>query len=247
MPGAIPTQNCLMFLRALALFVGAMLSTATAAEPLPTVVFRNLDAGKKQTVVVYGTSLTAGGAWAGAVQKWFEKQYPGLVNFINSGGPGQNSDWGKANLKAKVLDHRPDLVLLEFSYNDAHEKFKMPVERGAGNLDAMVRAIRDQNAEAAIVLQTMNAPWDAPTGKRPASSRPQLEAFNDNYRRYAQAHHLPLLDHYSSYKRLLDTEPDKYHRWLPDGSHPKAEASLAITWPAIRDFLEKARAAAKAK
>src|SRR6478736_3083366 len=101
-----------MFVRALALFVGAMLSTATAAEPLPTVVFRNLDAGKKQTVVVYGTSLTAGGAWAGAVQKWFEKQYPGLVNFINSGGPGQNSDWGKANLKAKVLDHRPDLIFL---------------------------------------------------------------------------------------------------------------------------------------
>ena len=236
-----------MFLRILTLLLAAFLITSQAADNLPAAIFRNLEAGRKQTVIVYGTSLTAGGAWAGAVKKWFNEQYPGLVNFINSGGPGQNSDWGKANVKAKVADHHPDLVLVEFSYNDAHEKFKMPVERGAENLDAIIKAIRASNRDAAIVLQIMNAPWDAPGDKRPGSSRPKLEAYNDNYRRYAKEQGLPLLDHYPAYKRLLDAEPEKYHRWLPDGSHPTAEASLAITWPPIREFLEKAQTAAKTK
>ncbi len=236
-----------MFLRILSLLAGAFLVTASAAENLPVTVFRNLESGKKQTVIVYGTSLTAGGAWAGAIKKWFNEQYPGLVTFVNSGGPGQNSDWGKANVKAKVADHRPDLVFLEFSYNDAHVKFKMTVERGAENLDAIVKVIRGQNAQCDIVLQTMNAPWDAPGDKLPGSNRPKLEAFNDNYRRYAKEHSFPLLDHYPAYKRLLDAEPEKYHRWLPDGSHPTPEASLATTWPPIRELLEKSRAAAKAK
>lgn len=236
-----------MFLRALALLFSALLGLAKAAEPLHVAVFRNLNAGKKQTVVVYGTSLTAGGAWAGAMKKWFDEQYPGLVKFVNSGGPGQNSDWGKANLKTKVLAHQPDLVLVEFSYNDAHAKFKMPVERGAQNLEAIAQAIREQNAGTAIVLQIMNVPWDAPGDKRPASNRPQLEAYNDNYRRYAKEHGLPLLDHHPAYQRVLEKEPEKYHRWLPDGSHPTAEASLALTWPTIRDFLETTRASSKAK
>lgn len=235
-----------MFLRTLALLFCALLSIATAADPLSN-VFRKLDAGSKQTVVIYGTSLTAGGAWGGAMKKWFDAQYPGLVTFVNSGGPGQNSDWGKTNLKAKVLDRQPDLVFIEFSYNDAHDKFKMPVARGSENLDAMVKAIRAQNAEAAIVLQTMNAPWNAANGNGSATVRPQLEEFNNNYRKYAAANKLPLLDHYVAYKRILDAEPEKYHRWLPDGSHPSAEASLAVTWPAILKLLEESRAAAKAK
>lgn len=214
---------------------------AHADDPLPTSVFRNLQAGKKQTVIVYGTSLTHGGAWTEATKQWFDTRFPGQVTFINSGGPGQNSDWGLANLKAKVLDHQPDLVFIEFSFNDAHEKFALPVERGAENLDKIVRGIRAQNAETAIVLQIMNAAWDAPNGKRSLSSRPQLDAFNDNYRRYAREHNLPLIDHFPAWQQLKETDPDRFHGLLPDGTHPTREGSLEMTWPAIQELLEKSR------
>jgi acyl-CoA thioesterase I len=216
-----------------------------AFEPLPIQLFKNLQNDKKQTVVVYGTSLTHGGAWAKEMKSWFDEQYPGLVTFINSGGPGQNSDWGLAQLKTKVLDHQPDYVLIEFSYNDAHEKFKLPVERGAKNLAAMVAAIHKARPHAEIILQTMNVPWDPPNSKFPAKSRPHLEAYNDNYRAFAKEHRLPLVDHYVAWKKLLETEPAKYHKQLPDGSHPNAEASLAITWKGIRTLLEQAQQQAK--
>jgi len=215
--------------------------------PLPSeapAIFRQLEAGQSQTVVVYGTSLTHGGQWAVAIKGWFDKAYPGKVKFINSGGPGENSDWGLANLSTKVLAHQPDLVFLEFSYNDAHDKFKMPVERGAENLRKMIEALRAHDPETAIVLQTMNTAWDAPNGKGSLSRRPNLEKYNDNYRTAAQAFSLPLLDHYAFWKALQESDAGTFQRYVPDGTHPTPEGSLAVTWPTVEAWLEAGRAAA---
>jgi lysophospholipase L1-like esterase len=218
---------------------------AADPEPAPVAIFKNLEAGKNQTVVAYGTSLTHSGGWAIATKKWFETEYPGKVKFINSGGPGQNSDWGLSNLQAKVLAHQPDLVFIEFAYNDAHDKFNMPVERGAENLKKIVDGIRAQNPEVTIVLQTMNVGWDAPNGNRSLSVRPEHELYNDNYRKFAREEHLPLLDHYVAWKKLKETDVATYRRYIPDGTHPGGEGSLAVTWPGVKAWLEAAQAAAR--
>lgn len=233
---------CLLALTCL--FTGSGV-TGHAAPPAPTTVFKNLAAGKNQTVIVYGTSLTRGGAWATATKQWFEQEYPGKVKFINSAGPGQNSDWGLQNLKAKVLDHNPDLVFIEFSYNDAHDKFNMPVERGAANLKKIIDGIQAQNPSAVIVLQTMNIGWDAPNGNRSLSVRPELERYNDNYRTIAREKSLPLLDHYVVWKKLKETDPKAYQSYVPDGTHPGPKGSLAVTWPTVKAWLETTRVAAQ--
>jgi len=238
----MPTLRLLSVFCALSILLTGLIH---AAPPAPATVFRNLNDGKKQTVVVYGTSLTHGGAWSKALKEWFAAEYPDKVTFINSGGPGQNSDWGLANLKAKVLNHHPDLVFVEFSYNDAHDKFKMPVERGAENLKKIVDGIRAENPATVIVLQTMNIGWDAPNGNRSQSVRPQLELFNDNYRNLARDQGLPLLDHYAAWKKLKETDPKTYQSYVPDGTHPSAKGSLAVTWPTIKAWLEATRASAK--
>jgi acyl-CoA thioesterase-1 len=210
---------------------------AQAASPF----FENLQEGKKQTVVLYGTSLTSGGEWAKAVKSWFDVTYPGLVNVVNSAGPGQNSDWGLKNLKPRLLDHKPDLVFIEFSYNDASNKFQLPLERGMQNLDAMVKALEGVNPGITIVLQVMNIGWDAPNGKRSQSTRPQLEAFNDNYRTYARLHSMMLLDHYPNWRKLKETEPKIFQSYVPDGTHPNAAGSLKVTWPVVKEWLESQR------
>jgi lysophospholipase L1-like esterase len=234
-------------LRLVAIFclLTATTMNSHAASASPTTVFKNLEAGKNQTVIVYGTSLTHGGAWANATKQWFDQAYPGKVKFINSGGPGQNSDWGVQNLKTKVLDHHPDLVFVEFAYNDAHEKFKLPVERGAANLKQIVSAISEQNPNAVIVLQTMNVGWDAPNGNRSLSARPALDLYNDNYRKIARTQGLPLLDHYVSWKKLKETDLPTFQSYIADGTHPSAKGSMAVTWPTVKAWLESARAAAK--
>jgi lysophospholipase L1-like esterase len=106
-----------------------------------------------------------------------------------------------------VVNHQPDLVFLEFSYNDASEKFQLPLERGMQNLDAMVKALEEFDPGLTIVLQIMNIGWDAPNGNRSQSTRPQLEAFNDNYRAYARIHSMTLLDHYPNWRKLKEQPP----------------------------------------
>ena len=220
------------------IFTLGVLSAKETADPAVAGFFEKLKSGEKCSVVVYGTSLTQGGAWAVAMKEWFDNKNPGKVSFYNGGGPGQNSDWGVANLKAKVLNHQPDLVLIEFSYNDAHEKFNLPVPKGKANLDEMVKSIRKQNPQACIALQVMNANWDAPNGTGSSLHRPELAAYNQNYRDYAQANHLTLLDHYPAWQKLKETDADRFHAYIPDGTHPNKEGSLAITWPLIRDWLD---------
>jgi lysophospholipase L1-like esterase len=217
----------------------SLLAAGLSAQTSPP-VFKNLKAGKPQTVVLYGTSLTAKGAWAEALKEWFQTAYPKQVNVINTAGPGQNSDWGLQNLKERVLKHKPDLVFIEFSYNDAHDKFKMTLPKGKENLDAMVKAIRAQNPATTIVLQTMNVPWDAPNGNRSSSARPQLLACNENYRAYAQEQNLPLLDHYIAWNTLKETKPEEFQRLVPDGTHPGREGSLLYTWPLVKSWLDTA-------
>lgn len=236
-PTMITPMKTLALLASLILSSG-LLQAKPEADPLVSGFFKKLKSGEKCSVVVYGTSLTQGGAWAVAMKDWFDQKSPGTVSFHNGGGPGQNSDWGVANLEAKVLKHRPDLVLIEFSYNDAHEKFKLPVAKGKSNLDEMVKAIRKQNPLTCIVLQVMNANWDAPNGNGSSLHRPELAAYNQNYRDYAQANHLPLLDHYPTWQKLKETDVGKFHAYIPDGTHPNKEGSLAITWPLIQTWLE---------
>jgi len=59
-----------------------------------TQLVKNLESKKPQIVVVYGTSLTAGGAWVKQLREVFDKSYPDLVNLINSGMSGQWSGVG---------------------------------------------------------------------------------------------------------------------------------------------------------
>ncbi len=225
-------------MKTLFLLMALTVSTALGTQTTPPAFWPNLRAGQKQTVVLYGTSLTAGGAWAKDLATWFDQKFPGQVTVINSGGPGQNSDWGVTNLEKLVLSHHPDCVFLEFSYNDAHEKFQMPVARGATNLLSMINAIQEQNSASLIVLQIMNVGWDALNGNRSASVRPNLTACADNYRRLAQEKNLPLLDHSIAWQQLKEQNPAHFQALIPDGSHPTLQGSREVTWPTVLKWLQ---------
>ncbi|MEK7951476.1 SGNH/GDSL hydrolase family protein [Luteolibacter soli] len=223
---------------------------ATAEEtPLPATVFKNLQSGKKQTVVIYGTSLSINGAWAKAVQEYFDKEFPGQVTFTNAAKAGMHSNWGVENLQKRVLDRHPDLVFIEFSANDAATKHNISREKSEANLDQMVQALRKQNPEINLILQTMNPAWDSPSNpaKKYGTDRPELESYYDVYRSYAQKNHLPLADHYPNWAKIKKDDPQRYEKNVADGIHPQSEPSLAVTWPTIRDLLEKARTEAKKK
>ena len=221
-------------------------SAPAQQTPLPTSIFQNLASGKKQTVVVYGTSLTIGGAWAKALAAYWETHYPGLVVFENAAKSGMHSRWGVENLAERVLARNPDLVFFEFAINDASTKNQVSLEQSVANLDTMVRALRKQNPKIEIVLQTMNPAYDSPRvpEKKYGGDRPRLEAYYDGYRAYARQNALPLVDHYPVWKNIQREDPKRFEDMVPDGIHPSGTASVAVTWPAVETLLERARATA---
>lgn len=221
-------------------------AAAPSAPVLPVATFRALAAGQPRVVVTYGTSLTHKGAWVGELSTWLSSEFPGLVTFHNAARSGMTSDWGVANLSARVLAHKPDLVFIEFSANDAATKNNISQEKSRANLDAMIRALREQNPAVEIILQTMNPAWDSPKtpDKKYGSERPELAAYYAVYRDYARDHSLPLVDNYPVWKRHLDENPSSFQRAVSDGIHPHSGPSKSITWPAVKSLLEAARAAA---
>lgn len=213
------------------------------AAPLPTTVFANLQAGKKQTVIAYGTSLTHQGAWTGEFGRFFTTQFADQVTFKNAAQSGKNSKWGLAHLEERVLAHRPDLVLIEFSINDAVTRGEITLEESRANLDKMVKALRQQNPKVDIVLQTMNPVWDSPK-KASASERPNLEAYYEVYRSYAREHSLPLVDNYVTWRAMQKDDPEKFQKVVPDGTHPNNSASQWVTGRAVKALLKTAQTAA---
>jgi lysophospholipase L1-like esterase len=133
-------------------FILVMLSqlTIAAESPLAIQTFKNLDSGKQQTVIVFGTSLSDKGAWAKETKRWFETTYPGIVNFVNASGSGKDSGWAVKNIK-KVVSQKPDLIFIEFSYNDAKDS-RIPLAKAKANLDEIVSAILSVNSSTDVIL-----------------------------------------------------------------------------------------------
>ena len=91
-----------------------------------TTFSKNLKAGKKQTVVFYGTSAAINPSnrfWVEQLQGKLDKRFPGKVDFYNCSKSGIGSFWATENFKDSVLTRNPDLLIFGFSENDAVLRF----------------------------------------------------------------------------------------------------------------------------
>lgn len=198
-----------------------------------------LATGQHRIIVVYGTSLTASGAWVGQMSSWLSAKYPGLFTVVNSGLSGKNSAEGVAQLQTKVLNHNPDTVFIEFAMNDAFLYSdgtpSLSVSQAKANLEAMINAILQQNPQAEIILQTMNGVWNSPTGSNSSATlRPNLAAYYQMYREVAAARGLLLIDHQPDWARLQNEAPATFQSYVPDGVHPSATGCSKVTLPLLR-------------
>jgi lysophospholipase L1-like esterase len=185
-----------------------------------------LEAGEKQTIVTFGTSLTAVGAWVGQLDVLLEQQFPGKAKVVNGAQGGANSAWGVKALDHKVLKHKPDTVFIEFAVNDAVERRKTSVEVAKNNLNNLIEQILTHNPDCEIILATMNVPVGHTGVKRPK--------VNDYYQMYsdeAKKHGFKLIDHNAVWKDLLQKDPALYIQYMPDGIHPVYEGALKVITP----------------
>lgn len=194
---------------------------------------QNLKKGKKQTIVTYGTSLTRGATWPAELQNALDQKYSGLPRVINSGKGAMCSIWGLENLRERVISKNPDVVFIEFSVNDAYLPYKMTLTDCKTNIDTMVERILKENPNCEIILMVMN-----PMVEVHAEKRPELEKFNDIYRKTAKEKGFLLIDHYPAWLKILNSDRKEFDGLVPDGAHPNAEGCRRIVTPNILKTIE---------
>ena len=188
----------------------------------------NLEAGRPQALVAYGTSLTAGGAWVGQLEAALKAHWPYLVTVMNRGAGGASSKWGVDELDVRVIVMKPDTVLIEFAINDAALGSGISVEQARENLTNMVDRILAAKAGTEVVLMTMNRPYDVNLGERP-----EIGKYYEMYREVAKERGLMLVDHEANWEALRAKDPARIQKYLPDGIHPSPEGCREVITPAL--------------
>ena len=129
---APPSTLALSLLAAAASFLTGthlMAAPAPVYKPVQSQLFRQRDglgnffakvqAGQTVRVAYFGGSITAQEGYRPKTLKWLREQYPNAkFEEINASIGGTGSDLGVYRFKQDVLDHKPDLVFVEFSVND---------------------------------------------------------------------------------------------------------------------------------
>ena len=187
-----------------------------------------LDAGGKQTIVVYGTSLTKVSAWSDQLRVVLEQHYPGQVNLINSAQGGSNSGWGRNHFEEKVIRKNPDTLFIEFAINDAVAGRKVSIEKARANLEDMINRQLESNPNCEIILMTMNS-----AVSHHGARRPNLADYYQMYRDVAADRGFQLIDHYQNWESLLNEDPARFLSYVPDGVHPIREGILQVMVPTV--------------
>lgn len=107
-------------------------------------------AGAPVTIGFIGGSITQGSlastpetCYGYLVYRWWAERFPN-VTYVNAGIGGTTSQFGVARAAEDLLQHRPDLVFIEFSVNDS------PTELFAETYEGLVRCVLA--AGCAVVL-----------------------------------------------------------------------------------------------
>ena len=177
---------------------------------------KKLQAGEKVRIVAFGDSIAAGGnasepglifweRWATALRGNYPKA---SIETTNGATGGDTTVQGLQRLQEKVLQQKPDLVLIGFGMNDHNrEGLGVPLDAFAGNLRKMIDRIR-ASTDAEIVLFSAfppNPKWHYGSHN--------MEAYADATERVAREEHCAFAD--------------VYHLWMAAAARKKPEDLLA--------------------
>jgi acyl-CoA thioesterase-1 len=129
---------------------------------------KRLKSGNSLKILAFGDSITAGGdatkpelifwrRWADSLQR----KYPRVqISARNGATGGDTTVQGLQRLQQKVLDEKPDLVLIGFGMND-HNIGSVPIQQFEQNLKEMITRIRTQTGAEIVLFSTFppNRKW----------------------------------------------------------------------------------------
>ncbi|WP_313995384.1 arylesterase [Xanthocytophaga flava] len=183
---------------------------------------------KKQTILFFGNSLTAGygldptEAFSSLIQKKIDSlKLPYTV--INAGLSGETSAGGKARI-SWVLRQPVDIFVLELGANDGLRGIELSDTRK--NLQAIIDTVKARNPDTKLVLAGMQMP--------PNLGKKYITEFKELYPKLAEANQAVLIPF------LLDKVAGIPSLNQADGIHPTAEGNKIVAenvWAVLQPLL----------
>jgi len=224
------------------LLTGSLLCTSflSAAEK---------ESAKPFTIVTFGDSTTATRGPLVVYSMILEKELPQAgfpVKVINAGIGGNKTNQARARLKKDVLDHQPDMVVIQFGINDsAVDVWKTPPatkprisrDQYETNLRNLIKTLRDNRIQ--VILMTPNSmrwvgkikklygkpPYDP---EDPHGFNVFLKLYAETVRKIAREDNVPLVDVYFAFENYAKQKGHSAHDLLSDGMHPNAAGQKMV-------------------
>lgn len=183
--------------------------------------------GDPLRIVALGTSLTARATWPDALARALAACSGRRVALRVVAEPGADVRWG-LEAASRFGEPAPDIVLIEFSANDADLLDGLFPSSALGQTGRLIDVLRQKMPEARIVLMTMNPV----TGLRRHLQRPFLELHDAGYRRLSVERGVGLVDLAPRWAARPDLAAA-----LPDGLHPDPGTATELMLPVLLPYL----------
>ncbi|GGE01143.1 hypothetical protein GCM10011390_19980 [Aureimonas endophytica] len=183
-------------------------------------------------IVAFGTSLTARGGWQPDLRQALAACLGRDVAITTVARSGSTSAWALANVET-VVAARPDIVLVEFSVNDAALDRLTTPGRSRAAMAAVLGRLREGLPDARVFSMAMN-----PIHGLRGLMRPFLDSYVEAHRRIAAGLGQGFIDFRPFWAEFSDAA---LARMIPDGAHPQPEAASAIMVPRLVEVLSEGR------
>lgn len=190
---------------------------AASDESAIAAVMKKAEAGEPVTIAVLGGSITQGTISSGSSDSevaekkmyaeifhdWWTETFPDSdVTFINAGIGATDSYLGVHRVQKDVLDHDPDLVLIEFSVNDAN------TTTSKINYDNLIRTIEESDCSPAVLLLFM--------------AQSSLDSAQDMHSQVGFTYKLPMVSYKNVISDMMDAGTYSADQLSGDTVHPSA-------------------------
>ncbi len=195
-------------------------------------VMRKAAAKEPITVAVIGGSITQGTAatnsdkcYAAIMRNWWQQTFPETaITYVNAGIGGTDSYLGVHRMGPDLLDHKPDLVIVEYSVNDEDSNFYKTT------YENLVRRILLQDNDPAVMLLYMT--------QDNGTSAQASHGFVGFY------YELPQLSYHDMIMNEVNSGAIKWSDISPDNIHPNDkghEICGELIWRYLNEVLENAK------
>ncbi len=196
--------------------------------------YKKITEERQLTVVYFGGSVTAGAcasdpdktSWRALTGKYLKEKYPDVqVNNVSAAIGGTGTGFGLFRIENDVLSYNPDLVFIEFSINDAYQRYT--VEESLIYYESIIRKIYSSNPYTDIIIAFITDRNIVYNGSR----------FIDAHKALAAHYDIPTISFNDALARELKDSQNPIDYYIKDWVHPNDNGYKLYAKTAI-EFLE---------